>query len=110
MWRLRWRRRALCAGRKTGIGDENRLMRLAWQRAGLQVQCKVCEVEQRDQAIKLKDAKIEKFTFEPARLKRWKFGAKAETMSAEQRHVFEQTCAEDEAAYALQAARRDDAQ
>ncbi|WP_418150744.1 hypothetical protein [Variovorax atrisoli] len=58
---------------------------------------KAREIEQRDQAIKLKDAKIEKITFELVRLKRWKFGAKAEAMSAEQRRLFEETCAEDEA-------------
>jgi transposase len=55
------------------------------------------QIEQRDQALKLKDAKIEKITFELARLKRWKFGASAEAMSAEQRRLFEETCAEDEA-------------
>ncbi|MEJ8816270.1 IS66 family transposase [Variovorax ureilyticus] len=54
-------------------------------------------IAQRDQALKLKDAKIEKITFELARLKRWKFGASAEAMSAEQRRLFEETCAEDEA-------------
>lgn len=63
----------------------------------LQLQCKAREVEQRDQALKLRDAKIEKITFELARYKRWKFGAKAEAMSAEQRRLFEETCAEDEA-------------
>ena len=35
------------------------------------------------QAIKWRDAKIEKITFELARLKAWKFGAKSERMSAE---------------------------
>ncbi|RUR71920.1 IS66 family transposase [Variovorax guangxiensis] len=54
-------------------------------------------LRQQDSEIKLKDAKIEKITFELARLKRWKFGAKAEAMSAEQRRLFEETCAEDEA-------------
>ena len=39
------------------------------------------------QAIKFKDAKLEKITFELARLKRWKFGAKTEAMTAEQRAV-----------------------
>lgn len=58
---------------------------------------KAREIEQRDQAIKLKDAKIEKMTLGLARLKRWKFGAMAEAMSAEKRRLFEETCAEDEA-------------
>ena len=55
------------------------------------------KLAQRDSEIQFKDAKIEKITFELARLKRWKFGAKAEAMSAEQRRLFEETCAEDEA-------------
>src|SRR5207253_3128928 len=42
-------------------------------------------------------AKLEKVNFELARLKAWKFGAKTETMSAEQRRLFEETMAEDEA-------------
>jgi transposase len=48
--------------------------------------------------IALKDAKIEKITFELARLKAWKFGAKTEAMSQQQRQLFEDTLAEDEAA------------
>jgi len=48
--------------------------------------------------IKFKDAKIEKITLQLARLKAWKFGAKTEAMSAEQRRLFEETLAEDEAA------------
>jgi transposase len=63
------------------------------------------ELEQRDRHIehqahdiRLKDTKIEKITFELARLKAWKFGAKTEAMTAEQRRLFEETVAEDEAA------------
>jgi len=42
------------------------------------------QVAEQAQAIKFKDAKIERITFELARLKPWKFGAKTERMSAEQ--------------------------
>lgn len=51
----------------------------------------------REQEIKFKDAKIERITFELARLKAWKFGAKTEAMNALQRQMFEDTLAEDEA-------------
>ena len=39
------------------------------------------------QAIKWRDAKIESITFQLARLKAWKFGAKTERMSAQQRSL-----------------------
>ena len=52
---------------------------------------------QRDREIAWRDAKLEKVNFELARLKAWKFGAKTEAMSAEQRRMFEDTIAEDEA-------------
>jgi transposase len=55
------------------------------------------ELQRKDCEIALREAKIEKISFELARLKRWKFGAKAEAMSAEQRRLFEETLAEDEA-------------
>jgi len=42
-------------------------------------------------------AKLEKVNFELARLKRWKFGAKTEAMTTEQRALFQDTRAEDEA-------------
>ena len=54
-------------------------------------------VARRDAEIKYKDAKLEKLTFELARHKAWKFGAKTERMSAAQRQMFEDTAAEDEA-------------
>ncbi|HEV7441307.1 MAG TPA: hypothetical protein VGO18_01845, partial [Steroidobacteraceae bacterium] len=54
-------------------------------------------ITERDEEIKLKDTKVQKLTFELARLKRLKFGAKAETMTADQRRLFEETLAEDEA-------------
>lgn len=48
--------------------------------------------------IKWRDAKIESITFQLARLKAWKFGAKTERMNAEQRDIFEETLAADQAA------------
>jgi transposase len=55
------------------------------------------KIAERDKAIKFKDAKIERITFELARLKAWKFGARTEAMSAEQRQLFEETLVEDQA-------------
>ena len=52
--------------------------------------------------IKFKDAKLERITFELARLKAWKFGAKTERMNAEQRQMFDETVAEDEASLEAQ--------
>ena len=49
------------------------------------------------QAIKWRDAKIESITFQLARLKAWKFGAKTERMNTEQRDIFEETLAADQA-------------
>ncbi len=49
------------------------------------------------QAIKWRDAKIEKILFELARLKAWKLAAKSERMSAEQRELFAETLAADQA-------------
>lgn len=54
------------------------------------------------QAIRFKDAKLEKITFELARLKAWRFGAKAEAMNAQQRQMFEEAMAEDEASLEAQ--------
>ena len=59
-------------------------------------------LRQQDNEIRFKDAKIEKITFQLARLKAWKFGAKTEAMSAEQRRRFEETLAEDEASLQAQ--------
>jgi hypothetical protein len=53
------------------------------------------QLAERDQAIKFKDAKLQKVTFELARLKAWKFGTKTEAMTTEQRRLFEETVAED---------------
>ncbi|HKW83135.1 MAG TPA: IS66 family transposase [Burkholderiaceae bacterium] len=54
-------------------------------------------LQRKDREIALREAKIEKISFELARLKRWKYGAKSEAMNAEQRRLFEETLAEDEA-------------
>lgn len=56
------------------------------------------------QAIKWRDAKIESITFQLARLKAWKFGAKTERMNAEQRSIFEEALAGDEASLEAQLA------
>ena len=53
--------------------------------------------QRRDAEIKFKEAKIERITFELARLKAWKFGAKTESMNAAQRQMFEDPATEDEA-------------
>src|SRR6187551_3127171 len=53
------------------------------------------QLEQQDKALKFKDARIEKITFELQRLKRWQFGAHSERMTAEQRQLFEETLVED---------------
>ena len=54
-------------------------------------------IERKDRDIAWRDAKIEKITFELTRLKRWKFGAKSEAMTADQRQMFQDTLVEDEA-------------
>ncbi|MFM9927480.1 IS66 family transposase zinc-finger binding domain-containing protein [Variovorax sp. H27-G14] len=54
-------------------------------------------LQRKDREIALGEAKFEKITFELARLKGWKFGAKSEAMRAEQRRLFEEALAEDEA-------------
>jgi len=48
------------------------------------------------QDIKFKDAKLEKITFELARLKAWRFGAKTEALNAEQRQMFDEAMSEDQ--------------
>ena len=69
---------------------------LAAQMLGhIEVQQKLLQRKDRD--IAYRDAKIEKITFELARLKRWKFGAKSEVMTAQQRQMFQDTLLEDEA-------------
>jgi len=71
------------------------LAQLSAQQAALTVKDE--HIARRDREIKFKDAKIERITFELARLKAWKFGAKTEAMNAQQRQMFEDTLAEDAA-------------
>ena len=70
------------------------------QASDLEVKQKL--IERKDRDIALRDAKLEKITFELARLKRWKFGATTEAMTAEQRLLFQDTLAEDEASLRAQ--------
>jgi transposase len=60
------------------------------------------QIAQQDAAIKFKDAKIERITFELARLKAWRFAARTEAMNAQQRQMFEDTLAEDQASLEAQ--------
>jgi transposase len=59
-------------------------------------------LQRKDRDITWRDAKIEKITFELARLKRWKFGVSSEAMDADQRRLFEETLVEDEASLRAQ--------
>ena len=61
-------------------------------------------IDSQAQAIKWRDAKIESITFQLARLKAWKFGAKTEAMNAQQREIFEETLAADQASLEAQLA------
>lgn len=61
-------------------------------------------IDSQAQAIKWRDAKIESITFQLARLKAWKFGARTERMNAEQRDIFEETLAADQASLEAQLA------
>jgi len=70
----------------------------------VEVAAKTAEIERKDREIAWRDAKLEKVSFELARLKRWKFGARTEAMTAEQRRLFEDTLAEDEASLRAQLA------
>ena len=47
------------------------------------------QVDFQARTIRLRDIKIERITHELARLKAWRFGARTERMSAEQRELFE---------------------
>ena len=55
------------------------------------------QIESQAQAIQFKDAKINSIMFELRRLKAWRFDAKTERMNAEQRQLFEETLAADQA-------------
>ncbi len=71
------------------------LAHIEQQARDLEVKQKLLERKDRD--IAWRDAKLEKINFELARLKRWKFGAKSEAMTADQRQMFQDTLLEDEA-------------
>lgn len=62
------------------------------------------QVQSQAREIAWRDAKLEKVNFELARLKRWKFGARTEAMTAQQRALFQDTLAEDEASLQAQLA------
>ena len=53
-----------------------------------QIDARDQQIAQQAQALKFKDARIERITFELARLKAWRFGARTEAMNAEQRQSF----------------------
>ena len=55
------------------------------------------ELARRDREIALAHVKIDKLNFEVARLRRWKFDAKTEAMTASQRLLFAEALVEDEA-------------
>lgn len=59
-------------------------------------------IDSQAQTIKLRDIKIERIMHELARLKAWRFGARSERMSAEQRELFEETLAADQASLQAQ--------
>jgi transposase len=67
------------------------------QQKDREIERKAQEIARKDREIALREARVEKVQFELARLKRWKFGAKTEAMNADQRRLFEETLAEDEA-------------
>jgi len=67
-----------------------------------QLQQATAQIAQRDAAIKFKDAKLERITFELARLKAWRFAARTEAMNAQQHQMFEDTLAEDQASLEAQ--------
>jgi transposase len=60
------------------------------------------QVDFQAHTIRLRDIKIERITHELARLKAWRFGARTERMSAEQRELFEETLAADQASLEAQ--------
>lgn len=62
------------------------------------------QIQNQAREIAWRDAKLEKINFELARLKRWKFGARAEAMTAQQRALFQDSLAEDEAGLRAQLA------
>jgi len=93
----------------TGLSPAALLEMVAQMRAHIGQQSKHISaqdkrIDSQAQAIKWRDAKIESITFQLARLKAWKFGAKTERMNAEQRDIFEETLAADQASLEAQLA------
>jgi transposase len=83
---------------RLGSSEKDALMLQMLSHIGQQstaLQVHRAHIERQDQALKFKDAKIEKITFELQRLKRWQFSAHSERMTAEQRQLFEDTLVED---------------
>ncbi|UJB66462.1 IS66 family transposase [Acidovorax sp. YS12] len=62
------------------------------------------QVQTQAREIAWAHAKLEKVNLELARLKRWKFGARTEAMTAQQRALFQDTLAEDKASLQAQLA------
>jgi len=60
------------------------------------------QIDSQAQAIKLRDLRIERIMHELARLKAWRFGARTERMNAQQRDLFEETLAADQASLEAQ--------
>ena len=83
---------------------EQMLAHIGEQSKHIGEQRKRIDAQAQAQAIKWRDAKIESITFQLARLKAWKFGAKTEAMNAEQRALFDETCAADQASLEAQLA------
>ena len=81
---------------------EQMLAHIAEQSRHIGEQSKRIDAQAQD--IKWRDAKIQSITFQLARLRAWKFGAKTEAMNAEQRALFEETCAADQASLEAQLA------
>ena len=59
-------------------------------------------IDAQAQAIELRDLRIERIMHELARLKAWRFGARTERMNAQQRDLFEETLAADQASLEAQ--------
>ncbi|WP_449757736.1 IS66 family transposase [Diaphorobacter aerolatus] len=76
------------------------------ERALAERDCQIGEqrqlLQRKDRELVLRQARLEKIEFELARLKRWKFGARSEAMNEQQRRLFEETLAEDEASLQAQ--------
>jgi transposase len=82
----------------TRIGEQSKFI----GEQGQQLDERNKQIASQAQAIKFKDVKIERITFELSRLKAYRFGAKTERMDAEQRQMFEEALAEDQASLEAQ--------